>query len=307
MLTVLRWLLHRAVHLFRFLLHWLNPQSRPRWPSPRTGGPVRRPHTPPKPDWVRREIIRLKALMPDVGCRTIAHCFNRRFAARRGMTVGKTFVADTIRRNQYAILRARRRLKHRVPRPVPRNLIWGMDLAVKTDAQGRQHVVLAVLDHASRACLCLRQLSDKSTLTVLQHLVSTFRRYGSPKFLRTDNEAIFASRRLRLALRFLGITPQRTDPGCPWQNGRIERFIGTVKAALAQTPVHDGTQLAIHLLQIRRWYNHLRPHHHLQGRTPAEVWAGIDVFFTNQRSLTWLKVWTSRQHSASLWWPHGAG
>src|SRR3989442_14454933 len=141
-----------------------------------------------------------------------AHSINRWFAGRRGMTVGKTFVADTIRRNQYAILRARRRLKHRVPRPVPRNLIWGMDLAVKTDAQGRQHVVLPVLDHASRACLCLRQLSDKSTLTVLQHLVSTFRRYGSPQFLGPDNEGIFRSRLLRAALSVFGSTPQPTDP-----------------------------------------------------------------------------------------------
>jgi len=293
MLTLLRWLLHRSVYLCRLLLRWLSPQSRPHWPSPRVGGPVRRPHAPPKPAWVREEVIRLKALMPEAGCRTVSHCFNRRFSSRTQMTVGKTFVADTVRRNQYAILRVRRRLKHRVPRPVPRNLIWGMDLAVKTDAQGTQHVVLAVLDHASRACLCLRQLSDKSTLTLLQHLVSTFRRYGTPKYVRTDNEAVFTSRRLRLALRLLGIRPQRTDPGCPWQNGRIERFIGTVKAALAQTPVHDGAQLATRLSQIRPWYNHVRPHDHLQGRTPAEVWAGIDVFSTN--------------HRVFPWWPHGAG
>jgi|SRR5438309_6998245 len=293
MLSWLRWLLQCFVHLCRLLLRRLGRRCPPRWPSSRTGGTIRRPHAQPKPAWVRTEIIRLKALMPAAGCRTIAHCFNRRFAVPKRMTVGKTYVADTVRRNQYAILRARRRLKHRVPRPVPRNLIWGMDLAVKTDVQGTQHVMLAVLDHASRACLCLRQLSDKSMLTLLQHLVSTFRRYGMPKFLRTDNEAIFTSRRLRLALRFLGITPQRTDPGCPWQNGRIERFIGTVKAALAQTPVHDGAQLAIRLSQIRRWYNHVRPHDHLQGRTPAEVWAGIDVFLTN--------------HRVFPWWPHGTG
>jgi hypothetical protein len=32
------------------------------------------------------------------------------------------------------------------------------------------------------------------------------------------------------------------------------------------------------LQEIRIWYNHERPHDHLQGRTPAEVWAGVDVF-----------------------------
>ena len=73
-----------------------------------------RSHAPPKPRWVRDELIRLKALMPHAGCRMIAHCFNRRFAERRRMTVGKTYVADTLRRQHYAILCVRRRLKHRV-------------------------------------------------------------------------------------------------------------------------------------------------------------------------------------------------
>lgn len=262
---------------------------------------------PPQTPWVRTEIIRLKALMPAAGCRTIAHCFNRRFAVPKRMTVGKTYVADTIRRNQYAILHARRRLKHRVPRPVPRNLIWGMDLAVKTDAQGTQHVVLAVLDHASRACLCLRQLSDKSTLTLLQHLVSTFRRYGTPKFLRTDNEAIFTSRRLRLALRFLGITPQCTDPACPWQNGRVERFIGTAKAALSKQAIASNHQLEAALSGVRTWYNHLRPHQHLHGRTPAEVWAGVDVFTPTVRGVSWAKARDTVRHVSSMWRHRGAG
>ena len=85
--------------------------------------PVRGFRAHPKPQWVRQELIRLKALMPEAGCRTIAHGFNRRFAQCRNMTVGKTYVADTLRRQQYAILCVRRTLKHRVPRPIPRNLI----------------------------------------------------------------------------------------------------------------------------------------------------------------------------------------
>lgn len=197
------------------LLRWLRPHARPRWPSPRTGGPVRRPHAQPKPDWVRREILRLKALLPEAGCRMIAHCFNRRFAVPKRMTVGKTYVADTIRRHQYAILATRRRLKHAVPRPVPRNLVWGMDLMVKTDTQGRPHLVLAIFDHASRACLHLQRLTDKSPWTVWQHLCATCRSYGRPTFLRTDNEASFISLAFCLGLRLLGIRPQRSDPGCP--------------------------------------------------------------------------------------------
>jgi transposase InsO family protein len=76
----------------------------------------------------------------------------------------------------------------------------------------------------------------------------------------------------------LGIRQQRIEPGCPWQNGRVERFIGTVKRKLATEPMADSEHVTQSLQEIRTWYNHERPHDHLQGRTPAEVWAGVNVF-----------------------------
>jgi len=88
----------------------------------------------PKPAWVRREIIRLKALLSRAGtCRVIADSFNRRFAAKRKMTVGKTFVAEVIRKHHYDIFLAARAIKRAKPRSVPRNLIWGLDITGKTD------------------------------------------------------------------------------------------------------------------------------------------------------------------------------
>ncbi|MGQ0812071.1 MAG: hypothetical protein ACT4OO_12715, partial [Nitrospiraceae bacterium] len=99
--------------------------------------------------------------MPQVRCRTIAHHFNRRWASRRDMTVSKTY-AETCRNHQYLIYEARRRLKHRVPRLLLCNRLWGCDLLAKTDATGQSHLALAILDHASRACLRLQRLSENS-------------------------------------------------------------------------------------------------------------------------------------------------
>ena len=154
--------------------------------------------------------------MPEAGCRTIAHHFNRRWAARRQMTVSKTYVADTCRRHKYLIHEARRKLKHRIPRPIPRNRIWGCDLLTKTDQRGTPHVALAIVDHASRASLRLKALSDKSSLTLVRELGEAVSRYGRPHFLRTDNEAVFVSRWFRCGLWLLGIRHQRSEPGCPW-------------------------------------------------------------------------------------------
>ena len=216
--------------------------------------------------------------MPEAGCRTIAHHFNRRWKSRREMTVSKTYVADMCRRHQYLILMAHRKLKHRVPRPMPRNRVWACDLLAKADRQGQPHLALAILDHASRACLALQPLSDKSSWMLLRELVQAVKRYGRPTFVRTDNEAVLVSKRFRFGLWLLGIRQQRIEPGYPWQNGRVERFIGTVKRELATEPIMHSEHFTRSLGEIRTWYNHDRPHDHLQGRTPAEVWAGIDVF-----------------------------
>jgi hypothetical protein len=50
---------------------------------------------------VPEEVIRLKALMPEAGCRLIAASFNRRLGPTRGDTVSKSYVADLLRRRAY--------------------------------------------------------------------------------------------------------------------------------------------------------------------------------------------------------------
>ena len=42
--------------------------------------------------------------------------------------------------------------------------------------------------------------------------------------------------------------------------------------------VADFTALEFALAEFRTWYNHLRPHRHLMGRTPDEAWRGVDPF-----------------------------
>lgn len=225
--------------------------------------------TQAKPAWVTREIIRFKALMPDAGCRTIALVFNRRFVrhadAKRRMTVGKSFVADTLRRNRYEIELERRRIKHRVPPAPPRNLVWAMDLTGKTDTQGKLHMIFGLLDHGSRGLLALAALPDKGSWTLLGHLFLAIGKYGKPRAVRTDNEACFTSRVFRGVLALAGIRQQRSDPGCPWQNGRIERLFGTLKQKLDQWEVAGFEALSVSLGEFRLWYNHVRPHQHLQG------------------------------------------
>ncbi|MCL5059792.1 MAG: integrase core domain-containing protein [Candidatus Thermoplasmatota archaeon] len=248
-----------------------------------------------KPLWVTREIVRLKALMPDAGCRVIALVFNRRYTrhadSKQRMTVGKSFVAETLRRHRYKIEAMRRRMKHRVPRAMPRNLVWAMDLTGKTDSTGNLHMILGLLDHGSRGLLALDALPNKTSWTLLGHLFLAMGKYGKPRAVRTDNEACFVSRVFRAALVMAGIRHQRSDPGCPWQNGRVERLFGTLKNKLDRREVESFATLNAALGEFRLWYNHVRPHQHLQGRTPAEAWAGVNPFAAKIRGEYWFEAW----------------
>ncbi len=249
-------------------------------------------HAQPKPPWVRREIIRLKALTSEAGtCRVIAHIFNRRFAAKRRMTVGKTFVWEVIRTHRYEIEVLKRHIKNAKPRPVPRNLVWGLDLTGKTDLSGLTHFVLAIIEHGSRAALWLGALQNKSSWALIGKLSEAIKRYGKPRAVRTDNESVFTSRVFRLALFLLDIRHHRTEPHCPWQNGRIERFFGTLKEKLDQLVVDSFDALNQALTEFRFYYNHVRPHQNLSGRTPTEAWGTLDPYTTRVKSEYWFEAW----------------
>ena len=244
----------------------------------KTAGPTLGPRgwNRPKPEWVRQEIIRLSAQGPDLGCRHLAAIFNRR-CAMRGMTVGKTYVSAVIRRHHHEIRIARRAIRRRKLGPGPQNRVWAMDLTGKTDNHGNLHPILGILDQGSRADLVLSVLPNRSTAALLRALASCIESFGKPMYLRTDNEAAFRSWPFRLALWCVGIRHQLIEPRCPWQNGRIERFFGTLKQKLDQWTVDNREQLVASLHLFRVWYNHVRPHQHLQSMTPAEAWEGVDI------------------------------
>lgn len=244
-----------------------------------------------KPEWVKHEVLRLKALMPHDGCRKIADIFNRRFEEARKMTVGKTYVSNTIRKHYHEILLLRRQIKNAKPKQVPHNLIWALDLTGKTTLDGQTCLVLGIIEHASRAALTLEALHNKSSWTLVGKLVDSIKRYGKPRMVRTDNEAVFTSRVFRLALFLLGIRHQTTDLHCPWQNGRVERFFGTLKEMLDQLAVTSFDALNTALGEFRFFYNHVRPHQNLGGATPAEAWAGVNPHTARFKQEYWFEAW----------------
>jgi putative transposase len=257
------------------LRHWAGLPASPsfRTLNRKAGASTALARNRPKPAWVPHAILVYRALSPGMSCRHIAETFNRRHAHRH-VSVGKTYVGSVLRRHALDLLRLRRSLKCRVPRAMPTNQVWGLDLTGNTGLDGKQSAILGLLDHGSRACLAMTALTDKRSLTILRHLLAAFRSFGLPRVIRVDHEACLTSRLLRLSLALLGVRLQRIERHCPWQNGRVERLFGTLKGLLDPVSVVDRSDLTCKLIEFRLWYNHVRPHQHLAGRTPAEAWDG---------------------------------
>ena len=242
-----------------------------------------------KPDWVVEKVIRLKALCPGYGCSKVAQTFNRLYA-HQGMTVSRSYVAYTIRDHRYRIAVMRRELKHRRPRQAGMNHEWALDLTGKMDDQGKVHHILGIIDHGSRRCLCLRPVVNKCAWSLLGQVCLAIGRYGKPKFLRTDNETVFRSSTFRAVLMLLGIRQRFSVLGCPWTNGRMERFFGTLKERLNLWAVENEEQLRLSLDQFEFFYNAVRPHAHLDGATPLEAWNGVEPY-RKTKGVRWFEAW----------------
>ena len=172
------------------------------------GGPTH--FTRRKPEWVIHEVLLLKVLVGARGCRVVADTFNGLHAAKSACTVGKTFVSDCLKANQYALSCLRTDMRNKLPRLVPINAIWAMDLTSYTDASGNQQMALGILDLGSRLVTCLQTLVNKRSWTLLGYLCLAIGKHGKPSRVRSDNEVVFT-----MLLKLAGIRHQRTSVCAP--------------------------------------------------------------------------------------------
>jgi len=161
------------------------------------------------------------------------------------------------------------------------NAVWCADFKgwFRT-GDGSRCEPLTISDAHSRYLLRCQASGDTHYQMVRGLFEATFREYGLPWAIRTDNGSPFAScgigglSRLSVWWLKLRIVPERIDPGQPQQNGRHERMHRTLKhdAASPPSPTLRGQQRSFD--RFRREFNEERPHEALGMRTPASVYEG---------------------------------
>jgi transposase InsO family protein/transposase-like protein len=233
------------------------------------------------PEVVREGLIASKLAHPSWGPKKLVHFLS---VSHPDMTWPAPSTAGEILKRA-GLVRPRKTVRRTPPGRTPLthcqapNQVWSVDY--KGDfrtGDGRRCYPLTISDNDSRYLLLCQGLRHPRFAETRGFLEWTFREYGLPDAIRSDNGAPFASRALgglsALSVWWirLGIEPERIEPGRPDQNGRHERMHRTLKAAVCTPPAATLQTQQDAFNSFCREYNDQRPHEALAMATPASCY-----------------------------------
>jgi transposase InsO family protein len=192
-------------------------------------------------------------------------------------------VGEIVKRHGLVVPRRRRDKAKPTPGPLTPyeevNNVWCADFKgwFRT-GDGTRCDPLTISDGHSRYFLRCQVMVGPRLEAVQALFEATFREYGLPRVIRTDNGAPFASTGLggltRLSVWWirLGVEPERIRPGNPQENGRHERLHRTLKEEAITPPRATPRAQQRAFDRFREEYNHVRPHEALGQRPPGEIY-----------------------------------
>ncbi|MDQ5850583.1 MAG: IS3 family transposase [Chloroflexota bacterium] len=174
-------------------------------------------------------------------------------------------------------LQVRRAVRPRLRRPRPPQLaaafpghIWAYDFLQDALADGTPIHLLTVMDEFTREGLAVDVTRTTSAEQVVEVLRTLFAQYGAPGHLRSDNGPEFVAQAVQTWLASCHVETLYIEPGKPWQNGKEERFNGTVRDECLNLYVfHSLAEACVRLGAFRHHYNTERPHSQLGYLTPV--------------------------------------
>lgn len=159
------------------------------------------------------------------------------------------------------------------------NDLWCCDYKGQFRLQNQKYCFpLTITDQASRKLLCVEALESTKTEATMEVFKNTFREYGIPDAIRSDNGVPFASNSLfglsRLNIMWLkqGIKLERIRPGKPQENGQHERMHLTLKLAATKPAGKNFLHQQEMFDKFKKEFNGERPHQALKMKVPSELY-----------------------------------
>jgi len=213
------------------------------------------------------QIHELTARHPRYGYRRIS------VLLRRTTQVNEKRVRRLWRQHRLQVQRRHRR-RVRLSRPTRLQAaypghIWAYDFVEDALADGTRLRILTVMDECTREGLALDVALTTSAERVIGVLRVLVAQHGAPAYLRSDNGAEFVATAVQTWLAQCGVQTLYIEPGKPWQNGKEERFNGTVRdECLNLHSFASVAEASVRLSTFRHQYNSERPHSQLGYLTP---------------------------------------
>ena len=160
------------------------------------------------------------------------------------------------------------------------NALWCADFKGQFRLGNKKHCYpLTITDQMSRYLLACEGLESTKEVTAFEVFERTFKEFGLPAAIRTDNgipfaspHALFGLSRLSLWWLRLGISIERIKPGHPQQNGRHERMHLTLKKEATKPASFNFLQQQERFDDFIEIYNHERPNQGLDCLYPGELY-----------------------------------
>jgi transposase InsO family protein len=233
--------------------------------------------TPPE---VIEAIVALRAELQsqghDAGAETIAY----HLAKQKKDVPSLSTIWRILRREGLVVAQAQKRPRSSLIRfqaELP-NEMWQADIT-HWELSGSEHAeILNMIDDHSRLFLASRAFQTVKARDVVDVFHAAAELHGLPASFLSDNGAVFTATPrkgkvlLQAELERLGITSKNSRPYHPQTCGKVERLHQTLKRYLeAQEPAETLEQLQGQIDTFVHYYNNVRPHRALDGRTPLQA------------------------------------
>jgi transposase InsO family protein len=127
---------------------------------------------------------------------------------------------------------------------------------------------LVILDHKRRRIIHFAVTSNPTSSWLAQQITEAFPWESAPHYLIRDNDGAYGQV-FRQRLRSMGILDRPTSLRSPWQNGRVERLIGSIRReCLDHVIIFNARHLRRTMRTYVDYYNNSRTHLSLNKDAP---------------------------------------
>src|SRR5260221_617437 len=149
--------------------------------------------------------------------------------------------------------------------------IASIDLFVVPTIAFEQLFAFLVLGHRRRQLLWIAVTRNPTAEWLARQITEAFPWDSAPKYLVRDNDRAFGAA-FKARVRSMGIRDRPTSFRSPWQNGYVERLIGSIRhECLDHLIAFNAEHLLRILAKYATYYNEVRTHVSLGKDTPAQV------------------------------------